>query len=416
MLGNITTRLRLAWGVVALAAPPALAETANMADSFVDSIGVNAHIGVSGSPYVSQFTAFANAIQTSGIRHIRDNFISQAAANQGLSIINQVKAATGVDVKFMLTQTAGSCNVQPTDIHPLNYLTWGVSTTNIDGFEGINEWNGWCSGATSPTWYAAAKNAQQYLWNAVKGNPQLAAIPVIGPSLSSHSATQIQSDSALIGNLTAYMNYGNEHDYSNDSMPSQNFSWTPSAEAAMNGSLPVWETEAGYPQSYIPLDRANKYYSRLFFENFNHGIVRTYAYELMDESQITDGEGTFGLLNADGTAKPMFNTITNMITLLKDPGSAFTPGSLNYSFSGGPDTLHHTLLQKRNGVFYLALWLELDWWNATSATITVNFTGAQGHINQYDPLTSISPKTAGNNVSSVVLTVSDQATILEISQ
>lgn len=415
MLGNITTRLRLAWGVVALAAPPALAETATMADSFVDSIGVGTHLGLQTSPYYTNFPAVVSAFKASGIRHARDGFYFDWQAQRGTGLISAVKAATGVDVKFLFLENF-TCNITRNDVHPEQYLAWGFTPANIDAFEGMNEANGWCRSSTSPPWYVNEQNGQQYLWNAVKSNPQLAAIPVIGPSHSGYSATEIQSDAALIGNLTAYMNYGNEHDYSNESKPSTNFSWRPSAEAAMNGTLPVWGTEAGYPQSYIPLDRANKYYSRLFFENFNHGIVRTYAYELMDESQITNGEGTFGLLNADGTAKPMFNTITNMITLLKDPGSAFMPGSLNYSFSGGPDTLHHTLLQKRNGVFYLALWLELDWWNATSATITVNFTGAQGHINQYDPLTSVSPKTAGNNVSSVVLTVSDQATILEISQ
>ena len=415
MLGNITTRLHLAWGVVVLVASPALAETANMADSFVDSIGVGTHLGVQASPYYTNFPAVVSAFKASGIRHARDGFWFDWDAARGASLISQVKAATGVDVKFLL-RLGANCNITPANVHPEMYLQWGYTAANIEGFEGMNEINWWCGSSTSPPWYVNVRNGQQYLWNAVKGNPQLAAIPVIGPSLASGNQRQATTDAGLVGNLTAYMNYGNEHDYSNDSMPSQNFSWTPSAQAAMNGSLPVWETEAGYPQSYIPLDRANKYYSRLFFENFNHGIVRTYAYELMDESQITDGEGTFGILNADGTAKPMFNTISNMITLLKDPGSAFTPGSLNYSFSGGPDTLHHTLLQKRNGVFYLALWLELDWWNATSATITVNFTGAQGHINQYDPLTSVSPKTAWNNVSSVVLTVSDQAAILEISQ
>ena len=414
MLANIPTRLRLALSLVVLAVPPALAETANTADSFVDSIGVCTHLGSQASPHYTNFAAVVSGFTTSGIRHARDGFSFDWEAQRGTSLISAVKAATGVDVKFLFLENL-SCNITREDVHPKKYLAWGFALANIDAFEGMNEVKGWCNGS-NPPWYVNVRNGQQYLWEAVKGNPQLASIPVIGPSLYAAHETELRSDSAAIGDLTAYMNYGNEHDYTNEMMPSVHFSYQPSAEAAMNGALPVWGTEAGYPQSYIPLDRANKYYSRLFFENFNHGIVRTYAYELMDEPQNSGGEGTFGLLNADGTAKPMFNTITNLITLLRDPGSAFTPGSLNYSFSGGPETLHHTLLQKRNGVFYLALWLELDWWNVTSATITVNFTGAQGHINQYDPLTSVSPKTAWNNVPSVVLTVSDQATILEISQ
>jgi hypothetical protein len=410
MLANMTTRLRLrlALSLVVLTAPPALAETANMADSFVDSIGVNTHLGSQASPYYTNFGAIVSAFQVSGIRHARDAFWFDWDSARGKSLISQVN-----DVKFLLT-LGGNCNITRNNVHPENYLAWGFTTANIDAFEGMNEVSG-CTDS-NPPWYVNARNGQQYLWEAVKGNPQLAAIPVIGPSLYAAHETELRSDSAAIGDLTAYMNYGNEHAYSNDWKPSATFSWTPSAEAAMNGALPVWGTEAGYPQSYIPLDRANKYYSRLFFENFNHGIVRTYAYELMDEPQNSGGEGTFGLLNADGTAKPMFNTITNLITLLRDPGSAFTPGSLNYSFSGGPETLHHTLLQKRNGVFYLALWLELDWWNAASATITVNFSDVQGQIDQYDPLTSSNPKMSWSNVSSVELMVSDEATILAVSR
>ena len=41
---NITKHLRLASGLVAFVACPALAETAKMADSFVDSIGVQTHL------------------------------------------------------------------------------------------------------------------------------------------------------------------------------------------------------------------------------------------------------------------------------------------------------------------------------------------------------------------------------------
>ena len=120
----------------------------------------------------------------------------------------------------------------------------------------------------------------------------------------------------------------------------------------------VWTTETGYPQSYVPLDRANKYYSRLFFEFFNHGIVRTYAYQLLDEYTSEGSGSTIGLLYSDGTPKPQFTTISNIISILNDPGGGFNPGSLGYSIGGAQGTLHHTLLEKRNGTFYLVLWLE----------------------------------------------------------
>ncbi len=415
MLTSIIRRLGLASGLIAVAASASFAETARMADSFVDSIGVNTHLESQFSPYWTNFSAVVNAIKVSGIRHIRDGFWSKSGANQALSLKNQVQAATGVNVKFLFTQAAANCNPQPyNSTNPANYVSsFGFSPSDIDAFEGLNEWNSWCASA-SPPWYVGIRNSQQYLWSAVNGNPQLAGIPVVGPSFASGTIDQISAAASQAGDLSGYMDYGNDHNYPNDGEPSSKFGWSPSALAAMNGGHQVWTTETGYPQSYIPLDRANKYYSRLFFEFFNHGIVRSYAYELIDESNLGGGESTFGLVYANGSPKPHFNTISNIISILKDPGGGFNPGSLGYSIGGAPGTLHHTLLQKRDGTFYLVLWLEQNWWEASGpATITVNFAGPQ-HVNQYDPLTSASPKTAWNNAASVTLAVSDQATILEI--
>ncbi len=407
--------LRVAAGLIAIAVSPGLAETARMADSFVDSIGVNTHLESQSSPYWTNFFAVVNAIKVSGIRHIRDGYWSTSGANQGLSLKRQVQAATGVNVKFLFTQSAADCDPQPnSSINPADYVSsFGFSPSDIDAFEGLNEWDSWCNSAWPP-WYTGQRNGQQYLWNAVKSNPQLYWIPVIGPSLYSGTYDQVTAAAGSAGDQSAYMDYGNVHDYPNDGEPSSNFGWSPWGLSPMNGSHPVWTTETGYPQSYIPLDVANKYYSRLFFEYFNHWSVRTYAYELLDESNQPWPDSTFGLLYADGTPKPQFNTISNIISILNDPGGTFAPGSLVYSIAGAPGALHHTLLQKRNGVFYLALWLEQNWWEASGpATITVYFASPQ-HVNQYEPLASASPVTAWNNVYAATLTVSDHATILEI--
>ena len=367
---------------------------------------------------MTNFTAVVNAFKNSGIRHIRDGFWTQTGGNQGLSIINQVYAATGVNVKFLFTESAGQCAATGI-IDPRSYLTYGFTAAEIDAFEGLNEWNGYCQTATNPTWYVAVQNAMNTLWGIVKGTPAIAAIPVVGPSIDYFVGAGGQAENTteanLIGNVTAFENYGNVHDYCGTSAPSFDFAWEPSSMAGENGNLPVWQTEGGYTNAQVTQAQANNYYSRYWFDTFNHGYIRTYAYELFDEPQLTAWEGSFGLLNSDGTPKPAFTTVSNTISLLKDPGATFTPGTLNYTLSGGPATLHHTLLQKRNGTFYLALWLEQNYYDTFSpAIVTVNFTGTQ-NVNQYNPLTSVSPTRAWNNVSAVVLTVIDQAAILAIS-
>ena len=98
----------------------------------------------------------------------------------------------------------------------------------------------------------------------------------------------------------------------------------------------------------------------VFLEMYNRGIMRCFAYELIDQysdPSFTDGNGEdhYGLLHYDWTPKPAYTSIQNTISILKEPGANFSPGTLTYSVSSIPSTVHHTLLEKSNGTFYLAV-------------------------------------------------------------
>ena len=90
---------------------------------------------------------------------------------------------------------------------------------------------------------------------------------------------------------------------------------------------------------------------RLFLEYFNQGFPRTYSYEFIDEKADTtnDPQMHFGLLRFDGSAKPAFTAVANLIQILKDPGATFSPAKLDYKMTGALNSVHHTLLQKRDG-------------------------------------------------------------------
>jgi hypothetical protein len=390
----------------------AFAEQAKMSDSLVDSIGVNTHMGETSTVYYTNLPAVINAISSSGIRHIRDSFWYKDGSDHALSLINQVKANTGNTVKFLLVQDF-VCTPTVDNVHPEKYLNWGWSLNNISAFEGLNEPQHWCS-----DWVTATRNGQRLLWNAVKGNPQISMLPVLGPSLyAAGGQSQVTSDAQAIGNLTAYMDYGNTHIYTTDSSPSTANSWIPyPSQNAMDGTKKHWVTETGWPQCNISMTKATKYYSRVFFEYFNFGHIRTYAYELMDNARNTGCEATFGLTYGDGSPKPIFNVIKNTIAVLKDPGSSFTPGSLNYTLSSTNSRLHHTLLQKRDGRYYLVLWHEYSSWeNFVAQNITVSFPSVMAQVRKFDPFVSASAITTSSNVSSFSLSVGDQAVIVEIT-
>jgi hypothetical protein len=46
------------------------------------------------------------------------------------------------------------------------------------------------------------------------------------------------------------------------------------------------------------------------------------------------------------------------MNLLRDANARFTPGPLDYTLASNTSHVHQTLLQKRDGTFLLALWLE----------------------------------------------------------
>jgi hypothetical protein len=418
-----TACLRLAASLLTLSAPPALAETARMADSFVDTIGVQTHIANSGN-YTSLYSTWLNRIQTAGIRHIRDGFWTQADSNKAQSLMSTILAATGTQVRFLLTQGASCTNAFANS--PASYVSWGWKAAQIDGFEGMNEIGpaqGWCGTNSNPTWYQQFVADSKYLRTTVAGMSGFTALPVVSPSLNEYGRydpAHLNADANLIGNVTPYVTHGNWHVYCSQNAPSCTFGVFPSGMTPAFGSLPYMVTETGY--TTVPgggdgtVQQTGKYYSRLFFEWFNHGAAAVYAYELLDDTSASGGEANFGILYSDGSPKPAYTAISNEIAILKDPGPPFTPGSLNYTFSAGlPSQFHHTLLQKRDGRFYLAMWLEQNYYDSFSPVqVTVNFASTQGHINQYDPLTSATPKTAWNNVSSVTLSITDQAAILEM--
>src|SRR5206468_7293250 len=90
-------------------------------------------------------------------------------------------------------------------------------------------------------------------------------------------------------------------------------------------------------------------------------FTKAVTYELIEETldpSHTERE-TFGLLRADWTPKPQYFAVKNFIALLSDRGADFTPAPFDYTVTGGDASLHHTLLQKRDGSYDLALWQEV---------------------------------------------------------
>jgi hypothetical protein len=205
-------------------------------------------------------------------------------------------------------------------------------------------------------WAANLTYYQTLLYQTVRSNPTTAMYPVLGPSLvNTTSWLQVPS-------LATYMDYGNLHNYYAGYNPgSATIYGIPAAVQNLQagwGNVPIITTETGYTyQGYmdIPDDIGGTYMPRVFLEQYLNGILRTYDYELVD---VQSDHTQYGLLTADLTPRPAYTAMANLLNLLSDPGPAFTLSSLAFTLDGNIANVNHLLMQKRDGSFWLALWIE----------------------------------------------------------
>jgi hypothetical protein len=347
--------------VLAPAATASEAHSASSSDSFVESIGVNTHTTYSDTAY-SNFVQIKTRLAELGVRHIRENL--QLERPDQYERLNEL-AAMGIRSTLILGDPSEGSSSLEEMISIVKTNLGGA----VDALEGPNEFD--MRGGSN--WAAELRDYQQRLYGAIKADPSLAALPVIGPSIV-HRTNQ-----EALGDISGMLDYGNIHSYPDGEAPEGNLSSQLDRAGRNSGTKAVMATETGYHSALnsrgehrpVSEEAMATYMPRLFLEYFSRGVSRTFSYELVDEKADpanADAESNFGLLKNDLTPKPAFVALRNTIAILADPGPAFSPESLGYSVGGDQANLHQVLLQKRDGSFYLALWRATSVWDASART------------------------------------------------
>lgn len=340
-------------------------EQAHTAQSFVDSIGINVHLSYHDTPY-GKYGAITPLLRSLGVRHLRDSI---ASGQTDVCREDRELAASGMKFTY-ITQpnpTAQGLSGWASCVGP-----------SIEAYEGLNEYD-ISHPAGDANWAATVQAAQKALYRSVKGDASLAHLGVVAPSLTSQQAYR------TVGDLSAFIDAGNMHDYTAGHNPGTpgwgdggygSLAYNIGAARLLDGNKPIESTETGYataPTTRGGIDDATqaKYVPRLFLEHFNAGVTRTYEYELVDEGGPPFGN--FGLVNGSLAPKPSYAALSSLIGLLRDgDGEGGTRAALRYSLDGDTTSVHHTLLAKRNGHLYLALWVEAASYDpSTLAPLTV---------------------------------------------
>ncbi|CAA9584042.1 CBM51 [uncultured Synechococcales cyanobacterium] len=375
-------------------------EQAKSADSFVDSIGVTTHLRYTGTSYSNYSGIIKPRLQELGVRHIRDGGKDKAFFDK----LNDL-ATIGIKSTLVMDPRDGT---QPQDA-----VTIAKSIPkSLEAVEGPNEWD-MNRGLTykGQSFPNGLRNYQNELYKAINSDPATANISVLTPSLAGPgNADKLEPlDAFDKGNIHYYVG-GEKSTWGLD-----NYVLPQIRELTENKPLVV--TETGWSNAAISQQAEAKYVPRLYLEHFNRGIERTFLYEFIKQRQQDNSyEGSWGILNPDGSPQPAFKALKNLIDLVEEPGAGrFTPGKLDYKLSGAMTGVNHTLLQKSNGKFNLILWQDDEAGNNPDQSVTLTLNQPISSAKTYLPLNSTEATNSYSKPTNINLKVPDHPLVVELS-
>lgn len=410
------TRCALAMLVTAVTLTPAsaVAQETVPADRFVDSVGVNVHLHYGGWLYREDFPLIKARLIELGVRHIRDGLVD----TKWLPYYDRHNELGRAGIKGVFIagprDTAEFLAEYPTRMKDA-----------FEAYEAPNEYNT----KKDVNWAQTLTQAMARL-RSLQDVPGVSHFPVYGPSLTTEAAY------AALGDLSYLFDAANLHNYFGGRHPGTggwgsngygSIAWNLNLARGYGGGKQVVTTETGYRDDLsvvdsVPQEVAGLYMPRVLLQQFRAGIIRTYMYELADATN----SGNWGLLEEDGAPKPAFRAVKGLLNLLADPGPAHTPQDLSYSVLGGTSDVHHMAFQKRNGRYYLALWLELPSYNqntrepqsvtAQSVSVTLPTAMRQLRTHRWQPDGSVSTSSSTVRSARVVLSVTDALTVIELAR
>jgi hypothetical protein len=469
--------------------------TAKSADQFINSMGINVHMESTSAPYYyKNYEKINNQLQCLGMRHFRDEMNQADPFFKNKSFIDEINKIGGLG--YSLTGVIEGGNDYPKigntleaeHVLPMILNLWPT----IDSVEGPNEPDNkqFEYGDPSFSYPIGAIHESEDLWEIVKHGSipgcdkfencgKIKDLPVLALSAGNADAFMALANDVTSGEIpppSEYSDAGNMHAYQGGLTgggkgPSSGLNWYISLAQEWTGSEPLWTTEMGYhnntyyladgEQQGVSERAAAIYLPAAFLSEFNKGVVRTFSYELINETQGTplsdypmtnnptnprcEGYGYYGLLHYDLTPKPAFTALKNLIELLQEPGSNFEPGSLQIAFLANPGTnpyrLQYTLLEKSNGDYYLPIWNDVsvfdiatcgEWKNnvctapvpgkdipTENVPVTINFSGPQS-FTVYAPndATGVNPTSAytvSTTSSSIEISLRPEVLIIKIA-
>ena len=396
-------------------------ETAQSAFDFVNSIGVNTHLNYFDRTY-GNFQIVERELKSIGIRHVRDG-VHLVNADYNKAVYDRWSQLGSIGVRFdaVLDPRSALGTLTGDKLDQVEKLAGDT----IESFEGPNE----LDISNIPDWASVDREYQKDVYQSVKSMTSAKPIDTIGPSLA------FASKGSSVGNISDRVDYGNLHPYPAGKMPASVFPEQLVLAKEVSGDKKIVITESGYhnalddhsDQPAVSETAAAKYIPRLFLENFSQGIRRTYLYEFLDEAPdpgLTNFQMHWGLLRSDGSEKPAFTAVKNLINELSDSAEPAHLEQMTYSLSTSNTEICHLLLQKSDGQFLLILWQEVSSYDGkkqqdiavSPQPVTLMLDHSARSISTYEPTVQAQPSHVYANVAKVSLEVPDHPLVIQIEK
>jgi hypothetical protein len=397
-----------------------------------------------------------------------------AISVRGESFDRTLECARYLGVRWFRAGIEGSVPIQQyIDLHKKAGLrfSWGLGSGGTDipklivtarqmaaagallSFEGPNEPNNWGftyrgqAGGRNLTW-APVANLQRDLYEAVKRDPLLKRYPVWSITEGGAETDNVglqwltipKGAGTVMPEGTKYADFANVHNYiyhPNAPGLEDNKTWKaaePTSACKVDGlfgeygvtwarhyrgysetdllTLPRVTTETGCTiDGPVTEEIHGLNLMSMYLDQFKRGWSYTNVYLLRDRVDEA-GNQQFGFYRPDYTPRKAAVYLHNLTTILADSGTLRKPGQLNYTVAQAPPTVHHMLLQKSDGWFYLVIWGEMV---KGEASVQVDLGHGYPNVVVYDPTVGTQPSEVhAGKVQWLTLTLSSHPLIVEI--
>lgn len=355
------------------------------ADALVDAFGVVTHLHFLDSVYADH-EAVQFWLSLLGARHVRNRLSIQPDVLDAFENL----ASGGIRVH-------GVCGALG-DPQPMELLLETVvrrfpdPTRVFSSFEGINEPNN-----HGVPWVAETR-AQTVALRQARDSNGLSVIPIVAPALARVDSGGVEGATTLdqagsLGDLSAYVDYGNIHVYPRGLQPSQDIAYFTECATKVSGTKPIMCTEGGYftAMDYVgaafpvPQSVAAAYTPQMLLEHWRAGNPRFFRYELFDDPGAdAERESSFGMVQAVdlgrvdlSVPKPDFLAIRRLLATFSDPGPDFEPEPVSMSLTG-PAELRSASFAKRDGTQLICLWLDRPVYDPETRRVTQDLADQTG--------------------------------------